>query len=48
MANVTYKVVKGDTLSGIAKAKGTTVKALLALNPDILFFDSKTMQQPFH
>ena len=35
MANVTYKVVKGDTLSGIAKAKGTTVNALLALNPDI-------------
>lgn len=35
MANVTYKVVKGDTLSEIAKAKGTTVAALLALNPDI-------------
>ena len=36
MANVTYKVVKGDTLSGIAKAKGTTVNALLTLNPDII------------
>ena len=36
MANVTYKVVKGDTLSGIAKAKNTTVDALLALNPDIV------------
>lgn len=35
MASVTYKVVKGDTLSGIAKAKGTTVNALMALNPDI-------------
>lgn len=35
MANVTYKVVKGDTLSGIALAKKTTVAALLALNPDI-------------
>ena len=36
MANVTYKVVKGDTLSGIAKAKNTTVDALIALNPDIV------------
>lgn len=35
MANVTYTVKKGDTLSGIAVAKGTTVKALLSLNPDI-------------
>ena len=35
MANVTYTVKKGDTLSGIASAKGTTVNALLALNPDI-------------
>lgn len=35
MANVTYTVKKGDTLSGIASAKGTTVSALLALNPDI-------------
>ncbi len=36
MASVTYKVVKGDTLSGIAKAKGTTVTTLMALNPDIV------------
>lgn len=36
MANVTYKVVKGDTLSGIAKAKSTTVSKLLELNPDIV------------
>lgn len=35
MANVTYTVKKGDTLSGIAVAKNTSVSALLALNPDI-------------
>ena len=32
MATVTYKVVKGDTLSGIAKRYGTTVSALAKLN----------------
>lgn len=31
----TYIVKKGDTLSKIAKANGTTVKAILALNPAI-------------
>lgn len=31
----TYTVKKGDTLSGIAKANGTTVDALLKLNPTI-------------
>lgn len=30
-----YKVKKGDTLSQIAKAKGVTLQALLASNPDI-------------
>lgn len=35
MANVTYTVKKGDTLSDIASKNGTTVNALLALNPDI-------------
>lgn len=35
MANVTYKVVKGDTLSEIAVRYNTTVNALLELNPDI-------------
>ena len=35
MADVKYTVVKGDTLSGIASKNGTTVNALLALNPDI-------------
>ena len=35
MANVTYTVKKGDTLTGIASAKNTTVNAILALNPDI-------------
>lgn len=35
MANVMYTVKKGDTLSGIALSKNTTVNALLALNPDI-------------
>ena len=32
---VTYKVKSGDTLSGIAKANGTTVAILKALNPNI-------------
>ena len=32
MANVTYTVKSGDTLSGIAKKYGTTVNALVALN----------------
>lgn len=32
MARVTYKVVKGDTLSGIAARYNTTVKALASLN----------------
>ena len=36
MANVTYTVVKGDTLSGIAKRYNTTVSALQKLNPDII------------
>lgn len=31
-ASVSYTVVKGDTLSGIAKRYGTTVKALVELN----------------
>ena len=35
MANVTYRVQKGDTLSGIAKKYGTTVSALMELNPSI-------------
>lgn len=35
MADKTYTVVKGDTLGAIAKANGTTVDALLKLNPDI-------------
>lgn len=35
MANVTYTVKKGDTLSGIAESKGTSVDTLLKLNPDI-------------
>lgn len=35
MANVTYVVKKGDTLSEIAQAKGTTVNELLRLNPNI-------------
>ena len=35
MANVTYRVQKGDTLSGIAKKYGTTVSALMKLNPSI-------------
>jgi LysM repeat protein len=30
-----YKVVRGDNLTKIARAYGTTVKAILALNPDI-------------
>jgi len=30
-----YKVKKGDTLSQIAKAKGVTLQALLAANPNI-------------
>lgn len=32
MANVTYTVVKGDTLYSIAKANGTSVSALVELN----------------
>lgn len=35
MAQVTYTVKKGDTLSKIAKAHGTTVDAILKLNPSI-------------
>lgn len=35
MAQVTYTVKKGDTLSKIAKAYGTTVNAIAKLNPDI-------------
>ena len=31
----TYVVVQGDTLTSIAAANGTSVSALLALNPDI-------------
>jgi len=30
-----YKVIKGDTLSKIAKDKGVTLQALLAANPNI-------------
>lgn len=35
MATPTYKVKYGDTLSGIAKASGTTVQNLLAANPSL-------------
>lgn len=35
MANITYAVKKGDTLSGIARTYGTTVSALMKLNPSI-------------
>lgn len=35
MAFETYTVKSGDTLTGIAKKFGTTVSALLDLNPDI-------------
>lgn len=35
MANVTYTVKKGDTLSGIAATYNTTVSILMSLNPDI-------------
>lgn len=35
MATSTYKVKYGDTLSGIAKASGTTVQNLLATNPSL-------------
>lgn len=31
-----YTVVKGDTLSGIAKAKGVSLKALEAANPEVV------------
>lgn len=31
----TYKIRSGDTLSQIAKAKGTTVRAIMAANPNI-------------
>lgn len=34
-AKKTYSVVAGDTLSGIASANGTTVDAILALNPGL-------------
>mgnify|MGYP003123865487 CR=1 FL=1 len=30
-----YKIKKGDTLSGIAKARGTTVSKIMSLNPGI-------------
>ena len=36
MAQVTHKVVWGDTLSEIAVRYGTTVKKLMELNPDIV------------
>lgn len=35
MANITYTVKRGDTLSAIAKKYGTTVSALAKLNPQI-------------
>lgn len=35
MADIKYKVKKGDTLSAIAKQYGTTVKKLVAANPSI-------------
>lgn len=35
MAQVTYTVKKGDTLSKIAREHGTTVNAIAKLNPDI-------------
>lgn len=31
----TYKIARGDTLYSIAKAYGTTVNRLLAINPEI-------------
>ena len=36
MAQVTYVVQKGDTLSKIARKYGTTVKAIQALNPTLI------------
>jgi len=30
-----YKIKKGDTLSGIAKARGTTVSKIMSMNPGI-------------
>ena len=35
MPTKTYKIKSGDTLSQIAKSKGTTVAALMAANPQI-------------
>lgn len=35
MANTTYQIKSGDTLSGIAKANNTTIDALLRANPNI-------------
>ena len=35
MANVTYTVKKGDTLSELAAKYGTTVSKLMSLNPSI-------------
>ena len=32
---IDYKIKKGDTLSGIAKANNTTVEALMKANPNI-------------
>jgi LysM repeat protein len=34
-ATSTYVIAPGDTLAGIAQRYGTTVEALVALNPDV-------------